>query len=547
MSDETSTDVERRMIDDARAKGLGATLRTYTRLSGPGWLQSAITLGGGSLASALYLGVLTGYGLLWLQLVAMLLGVIMLSAISYVTLSTEQRPFRAICEKVNPVLGWGWILAVLMANLVWVFPQFSLGTAAITQNLLEDPSTTAKVSGAASLLLLAAIVIWFYDSGSRGIRIFEWVLKAMVGLVVLCFVGVVFKLGGSDSGLEWGNILEGFIPSPSLIFEPAAAFAPHLETSGASSFWSDRIVAQQRDVMIAAAATAVGINMTFLLPYSMLKKGWGRSFRGLAVFDLGTGLLVPFVLATSCVVIASSSSFHGEYDAALLDPASEAPKRVQKQYDGNLNAVLAHSLGADAVKALTDSERATAIAALPESDRALAAMLVKRDAFDLAAALKPLAGDTFARWIFGIGVIAMALSTIIILMLISGFTFCEIMDKPPTGWPHRLGCLAAGVGVLGPFVWSDVAFWLAVPTSVFGMVLLPVAYWTFILMMNSDALLGKHRPQGASRVRWNVLMFTAAIVVTPASLYGAWSKAGWWGIGGITAFVLLAAVFHRRR
>ena len=26
--------------------------------------------------------------------------------------------------------------------------------------------------------------------------------------------------------------------------------------------------------MIAAAATAVGINMTFLLPYSMLARGW---------------------------------------------------------------------------------------------------------------------------------------------------------------------------------------------------------------------------------------------------------------------------------
>ena len=41
----------------ARKRGTGATLRAFLRLSGPGWLQSAITLGGGSLASALYLGV----------------------------------------------------------------------------------------------------------------------------------------------------------------------------------------------------------------------------------------------------------------------------------------------------------------------------------------------------------------------------------------------------------------------------------------------------------------------------------------------------------
>ena len=66
-------------IKDARSRGPLATLALYTRLSGPGWLQSAITLGGGALASALYLGVLTGYSMLWLQPVAMLLGIVMLT------------------------------------------------------------------------------------------------------------------------------------------------------------------------------------------------------------------------------------------------------------------------------------------------------------------------------------------------------------------------------------------------------------------------------------------------------------------------------------
>ena len=64
----------------------------------------------------------------------------------------------------------------------------------------------------------------------------------------------------------------------------------------------------KRDRMVAAAATAVGINMTFLLPYSMLKRGWDEQFCGLVKFDLATGLFVPFLLATSCVVIASATS-----------------------------------------------------------------------------------------------------------------------------------------------------------------------------------------------------------------------------------------------
>ena len=95
---------DRQLLVDAQAKGTGSTIGAFVKLSGPGWLQSAITLGGGSLAGALFLGMLGGTSMLWLQLVAIAMGVIMLSAISYVTLSTGQRPFRAINEHINPCL-----------------------------------------------------------------------------------------------------------------------------------------------------------------------------------------------------------------------------------------------------------------------------------------------------------------------------------------------------------------------------------------------------------------------------------------------------------
>jgi len=56
-------EADRRLIVEAKQKGFWATLRAYARLSGPGWLQSAITLGGGSLASSLYLALLCQLGL----------------------------------------------------------------------------------------------------------------------------------------------------------------------------------------------------------------------------------------------------------------------------------------------------------------------------------------------------------------------------------------------------------------------------------------------------------------------------------------------------
>ena len=55
MSD-TKINRQRAMILAAEKKSRGARYRAYTKLSGPGWLQGAITLGGGSLAGSLYLG-----------------------------------------------------------------------------------------------------------------------------------------------------------------------------------------------------------------------------------------------------------------------------------------------------------------------------------------------------------------------------------------------------------------------------------------------------------------------------------------------------------
>ena len=138
MSDATSKiEQDREILATAQAEGRAATLKAWVKLSGPGWLQSAITLGGGSLAGALCLGSLGGVKLLWLQLLAIIMGVVMLSAISYVTLSTGQRPFKAINTHINPALGWGWLIATSLANMIWCMPQFSLCFGALEVNLLQ--------------------------------------------------------------------------------------------------------------------------------------------------------------------------------------------------------------------------------------------------------------------------------------------------------------------------------------------------------------------------------------------------------------------------
>tara|TARA_R110002111_G_scaffold262504_1_gene338955 strand:- start:138495 stop:140228 length:1734 start_codon:yes stop_codon:yes gene_type:complete len=554
---------DRQLILDAKQKGTGAKIAAYTRLSGPGWLQSAITLGGGSLAGGLYLGILSGYHLMWLQPLAMIMGVIMLSAIGYVALSTKERPFASINTHISPVLGWGWAIATLMANLVWCMPQYALGTAALQQNLAPEffgDGQNGLISAVAVLFVISAIVIWFYDSGGWGIKLFEAILKILVGIVVLCFFGVVLKMSISTNDLDWGKILAGFIPNLSLFGKPSPEFADVLAQAGSfGDYWKNMIVGNQQKVMITAAATAVGINMTFLLPYSMRAKGWDKDFRGLAAFDLSTGLFIPFLLATSCVVIAAASQFHAKPAAGLLGEKDAAGQVVQadpgllgqyhKILDGRLKAELPAEQWTELQKNPSALEQKRADLPLPE--RTLAAMLVNRDAFQLAAALKPLAGETVSQLVFGLGVVSMAISTIIILMLINGFVFCEMLGLEPRGMYHRIGCFMPAItGIAGPFVWGDsnAKAWLAVPTSMFGMVLLPIAYATFFFMMNSPKILGDQMPKGGKRVAWNLAMGISTLF---AGFGCIWSiKSGGHATFGFTAlglFVGLAIIVHMMR
>lgn len=523
-----SIEHEKNYLVKAEASGLSSRLLAYTKLSGPGWLQSAITLGGGSLASSLFLGVLAGYSLLWLQPMAIILGIIMLSAISHVTLSTGQSPFTSINNEINPVLGWGWAVATIMANIVWCLPQFSLGTAAVTQNLMPGLNNTGgKVLICAFLLGAAFLVVRAYDKGSTGVKVFDWVLKIMVGIVVISFFGVVIKLSASGDA-DWGKILSGFIPNFSLLTQPADIYLPFLEKTGEyRSFWETKIIGLQQDVMISAAATAVGINMTFFMPFVLLRRKWGREHRGLAKFDLWTALLIPYIVATSCVVIAAGTRFHGQPESAY-DNNGQIHANLEKGFL-KLATARAHLEWDKAdYEALAPIQQDAVIESLPTADRELAAMLVKRDAFNLAESLESLfESKAFSHYVFGIGVLGMALSTIIILMTINGHAICEVLGKPHSGSPFLGGALLAGLGVLGPFFWQDAAFWLAVPTSILGFTLIPVAYLSFFLLMNNLQVLGRERPQGLSRVIWNIFMLVSLGVMGTAAIYVAWNKS--WG------------------
>jgi Mn2+/Fe2+ NRAMP family transporter len=506
------SDRENQLLDEAATKGPLGKAAIYAKLSGPGWLQGAITLGGGSLAGALYLGILFGPHMLWLQPLAMLCGVIMLSAITFVTLSTGERPFGLVIRRISPYLAWAWLIGAAIANVIFCLPQFSLATAALQQNLLPGGTGTSPYVIGGFIFIVCALIVASYSRPGLGVKWFERILKIMVGLIVLCFVGVTVTLM-LKGAVNFGEILKGHIPNFSYFTNPTPAFTDAIALTGQNSAaWTGIVTADHSGKIIAAFGTAVGINMTFLLPYSILKRNWGKKHRGLAIFDLALGLIIPFVIATGCLVIASASQFHGKTGDVINADGTINPA-MAGSYQTALKPMLAKLVAEG--KAATPEE---AEALLTDNDRRIAAMLANRDVGQLAASLEPFTGPFLAKKIFGLGVLGMAVSTIIMLMLINGFCTTEAFGKPDDKRLHLMGAMIPGiVGFFNPVIWTGASkAALAVPASTIAGALIPIAYFTFLLLMNSKSALGAEMPTGALRLRWNLLMIAATGLVGSA-------------------------------
>lgn len=503
-------------------------------MSGPGWVQAAVTLGGGSLVGALYLGVIGGYQFMWLQPLAMLCGVIMLAAISHVTLSSEERPFVAAKKHISPTLAWGWLIATVIANIVFCSSQFALGTDAAQNNLNIFP--TAPFAITALFAVGSLTLLWLSRREGKASKVIDYVLKGLVALVVLAFMGVVIVLAAKGA-VNWGALFTGLIPDFSALFKPASTYADAISaTGGNSDYWTSFIANNQRNVIIGAFGAAVGINMTFLLPYSLRAKGWGKKHRELSRYDLFLGLFVPFILATSFLVIATSSQFHAKKDGVYS----------QASYEKVVDKLLGQTDPAFA--SLDDSGKAAAREALPQADQDLGIMLAERNARDLASSLEPFLGKN-SQLIFGVGVLAMAISTMIVHMMMNGYAISEAFGKPGQTTLFMLGAsMPALTGLLSPILWDGAAKTaIVVPAAVIATTLLPIAYVIFLLLMNSKNALGTELPQRRSLI--NILMFISAGIATFASI---WSLVGkyknpapyehYFGLIGLIVLPLLAII-----
>lgn len=268
----------------------------YLRRTGPGLLQSAMTLGAGSAVASVVAGASFGYDLLWVQPVAMLLGICMLAALGHVVLMTGERPYRLVARELHPALAFLWALATVVASVIWHFPQYGLAAGA-ARDLAEMAGLTVYTVGPGGtrtltatgyavsfgigflLLTVAIVTVWSYGRRGTGIRVYEWFLRGVILVVILSFATVVLW-----TGIDWTALLKGFF-----------GFSVPRSPEGIQT-------------VLGAIGAAVGINMTFLYGYSLLAKGWGPAHRTLSRWDLVMSMLLPFVVVTSLIIVAMANT-----------------------------------------------------------------------------------------------------------------------------------------------------------------------------------------------------------------------------------------------
>src|SRR5690606_41558079 len=103
-------------------------------------------------------------------------------------------------------------------------------------------------------------------------------------------------------------------------------------------------------------------------------------------------------------------------------------------------------------------------------------------------------------------------------------------------------CMPAIAGVLAPALWTGPSrAALAIPAAVIATTLLPIAYFAFMLLMNSRQALGDQRPTGGRRLWWNTLMVIATGAATFASVW-ALRNQGTLGQVGLIALALLFVI-----
>ena len=244
--------------------------RRFFRQMGPAWIVSAVACGPATMASVSIAGAHYGYQLLWVVLLSALLAFV----VQYMAAKVGMIGGKGIIALVEESWGnvWAWILMIDALLATWL-------AAAVLMKALVG--TTGLVTGVSTpWLSLAYAVLIFLLVGLGGYRWVERVCKALVAIVVCCFIVTVIMIKPDLSGLTNGLI-------PTFIGGSGGAL-----------------------MMAGIMGGAVHITIIAMHTYNVNARNWGTNDMDLAWTDTFLSMFIAFGIYSVTIFIAAAAVLH---------------------------------------------------------------------------------------------------------------------------------------------------------------------------------------------------------------------------------------------
>lgn len=563
-------------LEEINRRSLPGRILGYARLTGPGYLQSAMTLGSGTAAACLLSGWYLGYKLLWVQPAAMLLGVIVFAAIAKQTLNSDDRPYEAFWNRLHPLMALAWGLSALFASIFWNIPQYAIAVSSVADlgeqfgvkaadltlvtgiaGSIEgafaveavDPVLVLKWLIGLAILAVCIVLSWSYGKEGRTVRVCQKAVRVIGWAMVLAMAGA-FVAGGGVFGIAFAVVFlsllavsgEGEQPTRYVrgilwIVATALAVAPLFvsivieETSvaGAGLWPWIAIVALlllrgllRRDPSasiyeIFIKITVWGMVFAFAWVAVATEIQWGELLKGLFGFHIPS----PVSNSKGFWYMLGGLSAAVGINMVFLYPYSLRQRNWGKHHEGLAQYDLLSGMFLPFAIASVFVIIATANTIGPGAANHMTEQ--PRSMVHLIPVLSETLGKNAAAILLGLGLFAMGLSSITVQMVAAGFTATEMFGLKHGGWGHRICMLLpAPVGILGSVTLKPLE--LAVYVSAGMVVFLPLAYIGFLILNNKSSYLGEAMPRAGRRWIWNIGLTLAITVVTVASVMATYNK-----------------------
>jgi len=282
---------EKKMLSDINKKPFLKKTASYVKLSGPGFLGAAMTLGAGSFASSIVLGASYGYAMLWIPIYSFAFGLFMLALATRFVTGSEM-PIIVAQDKYHGKFFGSFstgIVACFLGCVIYSFGQYALGADAVEQIFTTIGYGIPRGSGWMLILGISAPLSLLYSRGGDGakfVKIVENIMKSLIVLMIAVFALVVGTTGINIPAATRG-ILIPTLPSG-----------------------IDGII-----MMIASLTAVLGVMDWVLFNNGMFNRGYSEEHETLGRFDAVFGGLIPVALVLSLVSIAFAEAFSGNPSA----------------------------------------------------------------------------------------------------------------------------------------------------------------------------------------------------------------------------------------